>query len=407
VANKLTLGTVPIHRTVDDLKKSLLAPSLTPYFEVQLPVPEFLRGNREEQNIDLRSNYDYLTLLCTEAVLPGNNLITFTADNDYTGVTEKMPHRKVYDQNLQLTFYVNSEVGTVDPRSAKDGSTFINSYYPIKFFESYIAYIAGEDPSNVSSMDSLRNVNYHYQMSYPDEYMIDTGLYIKKFEKGYLEGVAITADDVGSEVDRQLEYEFIRTYPTAINSMPLSYGEPNVLKCTVTYSYIRYIQHQTFITNRKPLLQVNRVPSVENKDPLSPDNVLTRSEERQAIHPNGFANAVAEEDALLRGGKTKSQLRKEWDPNFGKGSRDEIFTEKVDPSTPAGQIENKKRTNSPPKPKIQRDEVITPPEVQTLPLIPPVTPSAQIKNKENSNIAVGKRDINVDDLKRLLPDHPG
>lgn len=242
------LGVRPTHKTVDDLRNTILSPSLTPYFEVQFPVPSFL----SKLNSGSTSPYNYLTLLCTEAVLPGNNLITFNVDNDYTGVTEKMPHRKVYDQQLQLTFYVN----------AQD-----DAYYPIRFFESYIAYIAGEDPSDASSLDKLRNSNYFYRMSYPDEYMID-GLLIKKFEKGdslsprdaaiRRLGGTIT----GQEVDTQLTYEFIRSYPTAINSMPLSYGSVDVLKCTVTYSYIRYVQHNTFKTDRKDLAKPQALASV-------------------------------------------------------------------------------------------------------------------------------------------------
>ena len=161
------LGVTPTHKKVDDLKNTILSPSLTPYFEVQFPVPSFL----SDLNSGSTSPYNYLTLLCTEAVLPGNNLITFNVDNDYTGVTEKMPHRKVYDQELQLTFYVNS--GSDQKEDA---------YYPIRFFESYISYIAGEDPSNAKVMEKLKNQNYFYRMSYPDDYMID-GLIIKKFEK--------------------------------------------------------------------------------------------------------------------------------------------------------------------------------------------------------------------------------
>jgi hypothetical protein len=232
------LGVTPTHKTVDDLRKTILSPSLIPYFEVQFPVPSFL----SQLNSGSTSPYNYLTLLCTEAVLPGNNLITFNVDNDYTGVTEKMPHRKVYDQQLQLTFYVNAEE---------------DAYYPIRFFESYIAYIAGEDPSDASSLDKLRNQNYFYRMSYPDEYMID-GLLIKKFEKG---GEFISPTP-GHEVDKQLTYEFIRSYPTAINSMPLSYGSVDVLKCTVTYSYIRYVQHNTFKTDRKDLAKQQALASV-------------------------------------------------------------------------------------------------------------------------------------------------
>ena len=52
---------------------------------------------------------------------------------------------------------------------------------------------------------------------------------------------------------------------------------------------------------------------------------LTRSEIRQRAYPGGFGEAVRREDILLRGGKTRSELRREWNPTFGIGSRDEII----------------------------------------------------------------------------------
>ena len=234
------LGVKPTHKTVADIKGTILSPSLTPYFEVQFPVPSFL----SDLNSGTTSPYNYLTLLCTEAVLPGNSLATFNVDNDYTGVTEKMPHRKVYDQDLKLTFYVNAGE---------------SSYYPIRFFESYISHIAWEDPSDSESLTRLRNQNYYYRMSFPDDYMID-GLIIKKFEKG---GKWSKDDPSINHVDTQLQYEFIRTYPTAINSMPVAYGNVDVLKCTVSYSYIRYVQYNTFSTKRKAADPANILPSLE------------------------------------------------------------------------------------------------------------------------------------------------
>ena len=284
------LGVKPTHKTVADIKGTILSPSLTPYFEVQFPVPTFLSNLNSGSTFP----YNYLTILCTEAVLPGNSLATFNVDNDYSGVTEKMPHRKLYDQNLSLTFYVNSGE---------------DAYYPIKFFESYIAYIAGEDPSNASSLDRLRNQNYFYRMSYPDEYMLD-GLLIKKFEKGG-EFIAPTP---GHEVDRELTYEFIRTYPTAINSMALTYGDAQVLKCTVQYSYIRYVQHNTFGTTRVEPTMSNIVASVPDTDPNSPNTTLTKAQVDEALKTQKERNG---RNITVVGGLSE------------------------DPSTPQGQINNK------------------------------------------------------------------
>jgi len=291
------LGVTPTHKTVDDLRNTILSPSLVPYFEVQFPVPSFLSN----LNSGSTSPYNYLTLLCTEAVLPGNSLATYTTDNDYTGVTEKMPHRKVYDQNLNLTFYVNAQE---------------DAYYPIRFFESYISYIAGEDPSDSDSLDRLRNQNYFYRMSYPDEYMID-GLLIKKFEKGG-KIVPPTSDKVNA-IDRQLTYEFLRTYPTAINSMALTYGDAQVLKCTVSYSYIRYVQHNTFGTTRVEPTMSNIVASVPDTDPNSPNTTLTKTQIAQALAIEKEQNG---NNITVVGGLSE------------------------DPSTPQGQINNKNAQNA-------------------------------------------------------------
>ena len=40
---------------------------------------------------------------------------------------------------------------------------------------------------------------------------------------------------------RPLHYSFYDAYPIAINSMPLSYSSTDVLKCTVSMTYLRYV----------------------------------------------------------------------------------------------------------------------------------------------------------------------
>ena len=68
--------------------------------------------------------------------------------------------------------------------------------------------------------------NYDYRIKYPDSYIADQGLKITKFEKDH---------------QNLLQYEFIRVFPLAINSMPVSYDTSSLLKCTVSLSYVRYI----------------------------------------------------------------------------------------------------------------------------------------------------------------------
>ena len=44
---------------------------------------------------------------------------------------------------------------------------------------------------------------------------------------------------------RVVEYEFIRSFPISISSMPVSYDASSLLKCSVSFSYIRYVVYPT------------------------------------------------------------------------------------------------------------------------------------------------------------------
>ena len=75
--------------------------------------------------------------------------------------------------------------------------------------------------------------NYDYRMKYPDSYIASSGLKVTKFERDH---------------QNLLEYEFIRVFPLAINSMPVSYDTSSLLKCTVSLSYVRYIVKNLYRT---------------------------------------------------------------------------------------------------------------------------------------------------------------
>ena len=145
--------------------------------------------------------------MCFEAVLPGSSLATLELDNDHTGVTERHVHRRVYDDRIDLTFYVN-----------------VDNYLPIIFFESWIKYISAEQITGGDRGVGVKSKNYFYRMRYPDDYIADQGLIVRKFERDY---------------KSRLTYEFIRSFPISITSMPVSYDTSSLLKCTVSMSYIR------------------------------------------------------------------------------------------------------------------------------------------------------------------------
>tara|TARA_B100001093_G_scaffold46230_1_gene39297 strand:- start:1453 stop:2175 length:723 start_codon:yes stop_codon:yes gene_type:complete len=187
---------MPIKRSVSDIKSNLLSPALTSHFEVSLDVPNALskwRGQNRQGRIQL---------MCSEASLPGSSLATHQIDNDFHGVTERHAYRRVYDDRLDLTFYCDAK-----------------NYLPIKFFEDWISYITNEDKS------AAKSNSYTYRVQYPDTYTV-AGLEVTKFEKDYAQA---------------LTYQFIKSYPLQITSMPVSYDGSDLLKCSVAMTYIRYV----------------------------------------------------------------------------------------------------------------------------------------------------------------------
>ena len=187
---------MPTKKSVADIKANLLRPALTSHFEVEIGVPDALRGH-------IGNSLGKLNLMCSEAVLPGSQLATIDITNDFQGVTERHAYRRQFDQSIDLTFYVDAE-----------------KYLPIKFFEKWISYVMAEGTDS-----DLAFNNYSYRPRYPDQYTA-TGLTVRKFEKDYRS---------------QLEYEFVRSFPLAITSMPVSYEASSLLKVSVQMTYIRYI----------------------------------------------------------------------------------------------------------------------------------------------------------------------
>ena len=241
---------MPSRVTVSDIKSKFLRPSLTSYFEVEVPIP---RGVAPLQKWGTGGKLaDKVVLLCTEAVLPGSNLATFETNNDRTGVTERFAHRRIFDERIDLTFNVDAGL-----------------YSPIKFFEEWIDYITGAATTQdlVTQSDSrneLRDSNYYYRMRYPSGdrgYMAQQGLIVRKFERDprhyKIESLPSQPDPsrglqpgfkfpgIENKVKMQtgrnnLTYQFVNAYPISISSMPVAYDSSSVLKCTVSFTYVRY-----------------------------------------------------------------------------------------------------------------------------------------------------------------------
>ena len=81
-----------------------------------------------------------------------------------------------------------------------------------------------------SGNNSVAQPNMSYRMRFPNEYY--GGIAITKYERDYNNNV--------------LRYNFVNAYPISVSSMPVTYDSSDLLKCTVSFSYVRYFIDTVF-----------------------------------------------------------------------------------------------------------------------------------------------------------------
>jgi hypothetical protein len=228
----------PSRKNVSKIKAALLRPALTSHFECWFNPPQDVQNwIKQKSSAGIGGVYDaeFLSLLCSEASLPGSSLATHEINNDFTGVTERHAYRRIYDDRADFTFYVDHD------------------HNLIKFFENWIAYIVNEQYTNDDGTknDAIENNYFSYRVNYPDgsgkngSTGYRTEVYINKFERDY--------------TGRYTRYRFLQAYPISISSMPVSYDSSSLLKCTVSFTYTRYL-----ISGEYNVEEKERLNSFEN-----------------------------------------------------------------------------------------------------------------------------------------------
>ena len=215
--------------SVSDLKSKLMHPALTSSYDCWFFPPgadtsgtslsltlNWAKQKGAELTFDKR---EILSLSCSEASLPGSSLATHEITGDYTGVTQKHAYRRLYDDRADFTFYVDSE------------------HYQIHFFESWMSYIVGEEVSGTGTNKGLFDSDYNYRVNYPNYYR--GSIIINKYERDY--GRSNSMRDLVPSTKKYTQYTLFEAFPISINSMPVSYDSSDVLKCTVSFTFSRYI----------------------------------------------------------------------------------------------------------------------------------------------------------------------
>jgi hypothetical protein len=251
---------------VNVIKQKLLRPALTSHFRCSFAPPEATKGFFNARDILYTGeNREIIELSCSEASLPGSSIATHELNNDFTGVTERHAYRRLYDDRADFSFYVDRK------------------YTSIRFFENWISYIVGED-----DVQGQEKPTYSYRVNYPKNY-ITPSLFITKFEKDTdpYQRKGINSNAKIKQDNETLQYQFVNAFPISITSMPVSYDAAQLLKCTVSFTYSRYV--------------VTDITSKSQGEPGAPDTAagipnpynLTPQELAEANSNFGFNSNVA------------------------------------------------------------------------------------------------------------------
>ena len=190
-------------RRISDFKPLFTNLAQTSHYQVQfgsMPPDGALSLYLEDRGIDSRFIAEDAGLLCFSASLPGSSFATADVNNNFTGVNERIAHRRIFTE-IGLEFYVDKD------------------YRQLKFIEHWMEFISGG-----SNEDQYKD-GYYFRMQYPDFYKCNATK-ITKFDRDY---------------NIEIEYNFFGLFPLALNSTPVSYNGSDVLKMSATFNYERYV----------------------------------------------------------------------------------------------------------------------------------------------------------------------
>ena len=162
-----------------------------------VPLPE----DRRSQG---RNYKDKMSILCTEAEIPGTSFQTSLAVGHHQGIQEEFPNLRSFPP-LNLTFYLDADMVVLE------------------VLEKWMTYI--------NPISKKRNLNAYGRFNYPEDYK--EIIHLTKFERDTF----IESKDSQS---RLTTYEFVNVWPVNLTSMRVAYGNSNVLKCSVQLAYDRF-----------------------------------------------------------------------------------------------------------------------------------------------------------------------
>ena len=178
----------------------------------------------------------YLSLFCSEAVLPGSSIDTQEISGLRQGVKTSFATYRSHPQ-INLTYYTQKD------------------YYTNAVFDGWMDFISPVNFSNTAAIDNsasdagayvvttLNDSAAYRKMRYPEEYKCEMQIsvfaneYLKQSDR--LKEVKLNAPE--SSTPSTMTYFIKNAFPTNIVSAPLEYGDASLLKTTITFAYDFYV----------------------------------------------------------------------------------------------------------------------------------------------------------------------
>ena len=196
------------------IRDTIARPSLDTLYQVNFSfghIDKWLKSSGVASDSKRSQGRDFqrkMSLMCTQAELPGTSYVTSSAIGHHQGIQEEFPNLRNFPP-LNLVFYCDADMVILE------------------VLETWMSYI---NPIQTNKRDR----NAYSRFNYPENYK--EIIHITKFERDTFDSKSDNAVYKSSLTT----YEFVNIWPTNLTSMRIAYGDSNVLKCAVQFSYDRF-----------------------------------------------------------------------------------------------------------------------------------------------------------------------
>lgn len=194
----------------------------------------FLSQGKQYGSIDFSFDFgNQLGLLCSEATLPTSSYATAEVKDNFMGVSQEFAHTRI-NTDIDFTFYIDRQ------------------YKVLGFFEAWMDYISGGAGGKMPQQTAgfSPSPGYYRRFNYPKYYKTD-GIFIKKFER-----------DFATNNATNVSFQLINAFPKSVASIPVAYGESEIMKVTVTMNYDRYIMRREYGETLVPVAEMPEEPAI-------------------------------------------------------------------------------------------------------------------------------------------------